>query len=509
MAHVFQFAERDPSMTAEQAKQQLDELRHGLLLSQYERLQKADQTLLIVVAGMDGVGKGSAINTLNTWLDPRHVHTLAFGELTEEQAMRPAMWRYWNALPAKGQTGLVFGSWYAALMHELERKKPDPAKVDLYTHLINRFEAHLAYQGVQVLKLWFHLSAQAQSTRCAALLANPDTAWRVSDADLKVHKKFKRLRKAGLETIALSHRQHAPWVVIPSADEHLRDVSVARAVLQAMRQPILPSQVVEPQPFPVSLRQPPSSLLKPPHFAKATDYDAELLHWQGRLSRAVRSKAFRNRSMALVFEGQDAAGKGGTIRRLTAALDVRNYDIHPISAPDSVERTRPYLWRFWRKLPRYGEIAIFDRSWYGRVLVERVERLTTPAHWRRAYDEINGFEAQLAANGTVVLKFWLSVSKEEQLKRFQERENSPFKAYKITDDDWRNRAKWTAYRRAAQDMFAQTDTETAPWHIVPSDDKKTARLHVLKTVVQALEALDKTTLELVEPALQQQVNDQV
>lgn len=509
MGHVFQFAERDPSMPADEAKKQIEQLRPALQISQYERLQKADQTLLIVVAGMDGVGKGSAINTLNTWLDPRYVHTLAFGELTEEEVMRPAMWRYWNALPAKGQTGLVFGSWYAPLMQELSNKKPDADKVELYTRLINRFEAQLAYQGVQVIKLWFHLSAQAQSDRCASLLANPDTAWRVSKADLKVHKKFNRLRKAGLETIGLSHRRHAPWVVIPSADPYLRDVSVARAVLQAMCKPIVPRQVVEPQPFPVGLRQPSASLAEPPPVPAVQDYESELLHWQGRLSRVVRGKAFRKRSVALVFEGQDAAGKGGTIRRLTAALDVRNYDIHPISAPDDVEMARPYLWRFWRKLPRHGDLAIFDRSWYGRVLVERVEKLITPVTWRRAYDEINGFEAQLNANGTVVMKFWLAVSKEEQLKRFQERENSPFKAYKITPDDWRNRAKWTVYRKAAQDMFAHTDTETAPWHIVPSDDKKAARLQVLKIVVETLENLDKTSLDLVEPAVQDQVSDQV
>ncbi len=509
MGHVFQFAERDPAMSADEAKKQIGALRPALLLSQYERLRKAEQTLLIVVAGMDGVGKGSAINTLNTWLDPRHVHSLAFGEPTEEEAMRPAMWRYWNALPARGQTGLVFGSWYAALMRELARKKPDPEKVDLYTRLINRFEAQLAYQGVQLLKLWFHLSAQAQADRCSALLADPDTAWRVSKADLKVHKKFNRLRKAGVETIGLSHRRHAPWVVIPSADPHLRDVSVAKAVLQAMRQPVLPRQVVEPQPFPVSLRQPCASLLDPPPVQQVQDYESQLLHWQGRLSRAVRGKAFRKRSMALVFEGQDAAGKGGTIRRVTAALDVRNYDIHPISAPNAVEAARPYLWRFWRKLPRRGDIAIFDRSWYGRVLVERVDKLVSPAAWRRAYDEINGFEAQLNANGTLVLKFWLAVSRDEQLKRFQERENSPFKTYKITEDDWRNRGKWNAYRTAAQDMFAHTDTETAPWHIIPSDDKKAARIEVLRIVVQALETLDKTTLDLVEPALKEQASDQV
>lgn len=509
MGHVLQFAERDPSLNDELAKQQIDTLREALLSKQYERLQKADQTLLIVVAGMDGVGKGTAINTLNTWLDPRHVHTLAFGKLSEEEAMRPLMWRYWNSLPARGQTGLVFGSWYAPLMKELGRKEPDPAKIALYTHLINRFEAQLAYQGVQVLKLWFHLSAQAQLDRCATLMSDPNTAWRVSKADLKVHKQFNRLRNAATRTINLTHRNYAPWVVIPSADQNLRDVSLAKVVLQAMDKPIVPRQVKEPHAFPFRLNVPTASLLSPPPEEPVQDYDAELLHWQGRLSCAVRSKAFRKHSLVLVFEGRDAAGKGGTIRRLTEALDVRTYDIHPISAPNAVELARPYLWRFWRKLPRLGEISIFDRSWYGRVLVERVEKLISRAAWQRSYEEINEFEAQLLANGTAVIKFWLDIDKDEQLKRFKAREETPFKAYKITEDDWRNREKWTAYQRAAEEMFAQTDTHMAPWHIVPSKDKKAARIQVLRIVVETLESLDEHMISLNEPALSDQFSEQV
>ncbi|MYN13346.1 hypothetical protein GSY71_09355 [Pusillimonas sp. TS35] len=222
---------------------------------------------------------------------------------------------------------------------------------------------------------------------------------------------------------------------------------------------------------------------------KNNDYDKRLAALQASIARATRRKAFAHHSMVLVFEGQDAAGKGGTIRRVTAALDVRDYDVHPISAPTDEERARPYLWRFWRHLPAVGKAAIFDRSWYGRVLVERVEKLATVHAIDRAYDEINDFELQLAESGALVLKFWLDVSKDVQLQRFHEREKSPFKSFKITPDDWRNRAKWNAYQNARRDMLVRTCTEHAPWHVIQSDDKKAARLQVLAVIAEALQGL--------------------
>ncbi len=501
---MFQYAESDPTLSHDDAKAQEQDLRVALLQEQYRRLQAADQTLLIVLAGIDGAGKGSTINLLNTWLDPRHIHTLAFGELTHQEAMRPAMWRYWRDLPRKGQTGVVFGSWYGSLLAETARKHPDPAKVAMYARVINRFEAMLAAEGVQVLKLWFHLSRKAQKERADHMLKDPETAWRVSHADLKVRKKFDRLRSAGELAISQTHRSHAPWVVVPSADEDMRTLSAAQAILSALKRgPARRIQADEPLPatlLPLSARPP-----KIPPLKKST-YEDELQHWQSRLAHAVRSKHFTHRSLVLAFEGLDAAGKGGSIRRVTAALDVRNFDIHPISAPLPYEFARPYLWRFWRELPAHGKIAIFDRSWYGRVLVERVEKLIPPKTVARAYDEINDFELQLAANGTLLLKFWLDVSKDEQLRRFREREESPFKSFKITPDDWRNRARWKAYQGARFDMLTRTSTEHAPWHIVQSDDKLAARVHIVKTIALALEDMHKRKSRFQEPDADLQVN---
>lgn len=483
---MFSVAEADPALSKEQFKQQEIPLRTALVKAQYARLQKADRALLIVVAGIDGAGKGATINLLNEWMDPRHIQTLAYGPPEPAELRRPPMWRYWSALPAKGRTAIVFGSWYAPLLREAFRKKPDPEKIESLSAAIRRFEKMLAADGVQVLKLWYHLSAHAQKARTKRLLATPETAWQVRPEDLLVRKKYGRLCDAGRITIARTEAGHAPWVVIPSADDGMRAVATARAVLQALHGRGTPHAGEATLP---RLRIP-DRLGKVDYQAKTEkdEYEEQLSLLQGRLALAVRSDAFRERSLVLAFEGQDAAGKGGAIRRVTAALDARQFDITPVAAPTPDESARPYLWRFWRRIPRLGRIGIFDRSWYGRVLVERVDKLARPADWNRAYGEINDFEAQLAAHGAIVLKFWLAISRDVQLQRFREREQSPFKTFKITPDDWRNRRKWGDYAVAANEMLARTDTAAAPWHVISANDKRHARLQVLACIVSAIEA---------------------
>lgn len=485
---MFAEAEADPSLSKDEFKPLEARLRVALLNAQYQRLQKAEKTLLVVVAGIDGAGKGATVNLLNEWMDPRHIRTLAYGPAEGEELDRPPFWRYWKDLPPKGSTGIVFGSWYAPLLIESARKKPNQESIEAQSAAIRRFEAMLAAEGVQIVKLWFHLSAKAQKDRAQRLLASPETSWQVSPVDLKVYKKYDRIRAGG--QIVLNHTDsgHAPWIVIPSADENLRSARTAEAVLAAMRQRGVPRI---PQSFLAHSR--PARIVdrlgELDYDAKIDkgDYESELGLLQGRLARAARSKKFQERSLVLVFEGQDAAGKGGAIRRVTHALDARQFDITPVAAPNSYELSRPYLWRFWRQLPRHGRIAIFDRSWYGRVLVERVEKLTAPANWRRAYAEINDFENQLAASGAIVLKFWLAVTADVQLERFKEREKSPFKNFKITPDDWRNRDKWKEYAAAANEMLTRTDIAHAPWHLVSANDKRYARLQVLRHIVEAME----------------------
>ncbi|WZB62460.1 polyphosphate:AMP phosphotransferase [Achromobacter xylosoxidans] len=485
---MFAEAEADPSLSKEAFKPIEARLRVALLNAQYQRLQKAEKSLLVVVAGIDGAGKGATVNLLNEWMDPRHIKTLAYGPPEGEELERPWLWRYWKDLPAKGSTGIVFGSWYAQLLRETSRKRPNQDTIEALSAAIRRFEAMLAAEGVQIVKLWFHLSAQAQKARAERLLSSPETSWQVSPADLKVHKKYDRLRNGGQIVINHTDSGHAPWVVIPSADEQLRAARTAEAVLAAMRQRsvprIPPSFVAHSGPARIIDRL---GQLDYEARIDREDYESELGLLQGRLARAARSKKFQDRSLVLVFEGQDAAGKGGAIRRVTHALDARQFDITPVAAPNSYELSRPYLWRFWRQLPRRGRIAIFDRSWYCRVLVERVEKLARPADWRRAYAEINDFEEQLSGSGALVLKFWLAVTPDVQLERFKEREKSPFKNFKITPDDWRNRDKWKEYAAATNEMLTRTDVAHAPWHLISANDKRYARLQVLRHIVEALE----------------------
>jgi polyphosphate:AMP phosphotransferase len=514
---MFSYAESDPAIDEAHAKALEKRLRTDLLKAQYQRLHQEKRALLVVIAGLDGAGKGASVSLLNEWMDARHIRTLAFSDPTPDEQTYPYFWRYWQELPPKGNVGIVFGSWYHDLLNEAARKKPDTQRIKAQAEAIRHFENTLAQNGVQILKLWYHLSPQAQKARVDQLLSDPDTAWQVAPEDIKVRRKFQRLRDAGALAISLTDKEHAPWHVVPAADRRLRSARTGELVLAALREPLrrrrpaaasadastndraaaatasanggkakarLPVDLAHPVPSPAIMR-----LDQLDYQARLADedYDTLLEEWQGRLARAVRHRRFSKVPLVLLFEGQDAAGKGGTIRRVTHAIDARQFRAIPISAPTPEELARPYLWRFWRNLPWPGRVVIFDRSWYGRVLVERVEKLTPPSDWQRAYTEINQFEAQLRDSGALLLKFWLAITRDEQLERFRERESSPFKAFKITPEDWRNRRKWNAYTAAANEMFQQTSTRDHPWHIISSNDKKHARITVLQRIVPAIE----------------------
>ena len=483
---MFAEAEADPSLSKEAFKPIEARLRVALLNAQYQRLQKAEKSLLVVVAGIDGAGKGATVNLLNEWMDPRHIKTLAYGPPEGEELERPWLWRYWKDLPAKGSTGIVFGSWYAQLLRETSRKRPNQDTIEALSAAIRRFEAMLTAEGVQIVKLWFHLSADAQR-RAPSASEQP--------RDLVASRPR---RPEGLQEVQPSaqrrpdrHQSHRLRPRALGGDPQRRRADARRAHRRGRAGRHAPAQRAA---HPARLRgafgacahRRPArpARLRGPHRPRGLRVRTRPA--AGPAGRAARSKKFQDRSLVLVFEGQDAAGKGGAIRRVTHALDARQFDITPVAAPNSYELSRPYLWRFWRQLPRRGRIAIFDRSWYGRVLVERVEKLAAP-DWRRAYAEINDFEEQLSGSGALVLKFWLAVTPDVQLERFKEREKSPFKNFKITPDDWRNRDKWKEYAAATNEMLTRTDVAHAPWHLVSANDKRYARLQVLRHIVEALE----------------------
>ncbi|MGZ8256951.1 MAG: polyphosphate:AMP phosphotransferase, partial [Gallionella sp.] len=410
-----------------------------------------------------------------------------------EERQHPPMWRYWRALPPKGKIGVFFGSWYTAPIVERSRGKTRNSQLNQSIHAINHFETMLSLEGALIIKLWFHLSKEAQQQRLKSLEKNPKTHWRVTAQDWKNYQRYDKFRKVSEHTLLATSNEHAPWRVIEGTDARYRSLTAGQIILTALQQRLSKNAK------PVAIAAAPLSLsldsldlfdkLDMTQRLSDKKFAAQLEKYQGKLNLLTRDARFAKLSVIAVFEGSDAAGKGGAIRRITGALDARHYHTVPIAAPSEEERAQPYLWRFWRHVPRVGRFAIFDRSWYGRVLVERVEKFCATADWMRAYNEINDFEEQLIENSAVVIKFWLTVTPDEQLRRFQEREKIGFKRYKITADDWRNRERWEDYQTAVCDMVDRTSTEIAPWTIVEANDKNFARIKILKTLCSRIEAV--------------------
>lgn len=470
-------------------------LRVDLLDAQFDLAQKANFPVIILVGGVDGAGKGETVNLLNEWMDPRFIVAHAMGAPSDEEAEHPQMWRYWRALPPKGKIGVFFGSWYTTPIVQRVLGKSKASQLTQSIDQINRFEKMLTDEGALILKFWFHLSKDAQKKRLKSLEKDPKTRWRVTDTDWERFKLYDKFRKVSEHALRETSTAEAPWIVVEGSDARYRGLTVGKIVLEALRKRLdhnarpAPAQFA---PLQASIDQLDvfDKLDMSQKIAKKT-FDSELEKYQGRLNLLTRDPRFRKLSVIALFEGSDAGGKGGAIRRITSALDARHYRIIPIAAPTEEERAQPYMWRFWRHVPGKGGVTIFDRSWYGRVLVERVEKFCSEKDWMRAYGEINDFEEQLVDNNTVLVKFWLAITKAEQLKRFKEREKIGFKRFKITAEDWRNREKWDDYERAVCDMVDRTSTEIAPWTLVEANDKNFARIKILKTLCQQIEAAMK------------------
>ncbi len=468
-------------------------LRELLLEAQMDMLRLAKFPVILLVGGVDGAGRGETVNSLNQWMDPRHIQTHGMGDPSDEERERPSMWRFWRVLPPKGKTGIFLGSWYTAPILEHVFSQDPHADITQALNRIVRLEKMLTDEGALLLKFWFHLSREKQRIRLKALEKNPHTRWRVSERDWMHFKHYNQFRAVSEQTIRQTSTAEAPWIIVEGADARYRNLTVGKVLLEAIRKRLaaanntVPPEVHAPPLLPAIDNL---HILKTLDLSQAlskTQYDEALEHYQGKLNLLTRHPYFRQLSTMAVFEGNDAAGKGGSIRRVTGALEARMYQITPIAAPTDEEYAQPYLWRFWRRVPRRGILTIFDRSWYGRVLVERVEGFCPTADWMRAYGEINDFEQQLVENNTVVVKFWLSISKDEQLRRFKEREDTPFKRFKITDEDWRNREKWSEYENAVCDMVERTSTDLSPWTLVEANNKYFARIKILKTLCRAIE----------------------
>ena len=477
-------------------------LRADLLDAQYDLKELSAFPVIVLINGLDGAGKGETVNLLNEWMDPRHIETHAFAEPNDEERQRPSMWRFWRALPPKGKIGILFGNWYTDTIVRRATNKGKKADFGRRINDILHFERMLADEGALLIKYWFHLSEKGQEKRLKKLASNPRTAWRVTSHDWKLFKRYKPFVNAAEQALRETGSAHAPWTIIDGSDENHRALAVGEHLLAVLKARIKQHKTLQKSPTKPAIKPATGKAAKlstgdgrnvlntldMSQTLSDKKYGRELEKWQGQLNLLSRHPKFRERSAVLVFEGMDAAGKGGAIRRVTAALDARQYHSIPVAAPTEDERAQPYLWRFWRQIPGHNQLAIFDRSWYGRVLVERVEGFCSVADWQRAYGEINDFERQLVDNGAIVSKFWLSVSTDEQLRRFKEREETRFKRFKITPEDWRNRDKWPLYEAAVCEMVERTSTDIAPWQLIAADDKQYARIAILRSLCEQIES---------------------
>lgn len=477
-----------PRISKADFERSLPALRDELLDLQLKLHTSKACAVAVIIAGTPAAGRSETVNELLEWLDPKHIGVHALGVPTKEDRRFPPLWRYWQKLPARGRITFFFAGWYGEYVGGVIKDKRTKDHDKRSVERILQLEQMLVRDGVRVVKIYLHTDHETQQRRLKQLRANKLTSWRVTKEDRWQAKHFDRVNRVVRSCLKATDHEIAPWHRVDGTDEEYRLLTVGKILRDEIRaglQPRPPERIAWPREKPSKAAT--LTVLQPQRPVDDDEYDRQLETLQGRLARLVRKSRFRKQGLVLAFEGMDAAGKGGAIRRITHALDARQYQVVPVSAPTPEELLYPYLWRFWRHVPPLGSITIFDRSWYGRVLVERVRDLTPEADWRRAYAEIVEFERQLTEHGLFVAKFWLAVSKDEQLRRFKARDEDPLKRFKVDREDWANRRYYDAYQAAAAEMVRRTDTDCAKWTIVPADDKKHARLTVLRAVCETLE----------------------
>jgi len=471
-------------------KAAVPDLRVGLINAQYD-LRDADFPLIIWIAGDDRLGANALVNRLNEWMDSRYADTHVFGDPTGEEAQRPRLWRLWRALPPKGRSAFFVGGLMWAANQRAAGEIDEPQFSVWLRHIAN-LQSALVADGALILKFFLHTPPEAQRKKLKQAEKDPQAGWLVDQRDWAALDTMGPVLPIAERILRETSAPGAPWTIVEATDARYRDLTVARTISAALTarlvegsKPVSPSTAESV----FGSFDSESNVLSGVDLSKALDkptYRAQLATEQAKLRRLSIEARSRGISTVLGFEGWDAAGKGGVIRRVTGALEAGDYRVIPVAAPNEEERKYHYLWRFWRDLPSAGKFVIFDRTWYGRVLVERLEGFATPAEWQRGYDEINDFESQLVEYGYYVAKFWLHLSPEEQLARFKAREETPYKKHKITEEDYRNREKWDEYVKAVDQKVLRTTSEGAKWHVIPANNKQYARVATLKAIRKGL-----------------------
>ena len=469
-------------------QERLEEARKKLFAQQMQ-LKEHKLPVLVLFEGWGAAGKGSAIGKIIKNIDPRFFKVATMSAPTEEELRRPFLYRYFIQIPEAGKFTFLDGGW----MDEITKEELDGTLSEKeYAQRIDsvkRFERQLTDNGYLVLKFFFHISEKEQKKRIEALLSDKDTEWRVSEYDRWQNKHYDKCLKVFDRYLNDTNASTAPWYLIDAQSRKWAQLQVLETLVQGIEVALQNSSLAVPllqNTYPL-VKMPKISEIPLDKFVEEKEYEEELDRLQKKLGE-LHNRLYRKRvPLIIAYEGWDAAGKGGNIKRITGALDPRGFEVHPIASPEPREKARHYLWRFWTRLPKDGHVAIFDRTWYGRVMVERLEGFCSTNDWQRAYNEINEFEKELVDWGAVVIKFWVQIDKDTQLARFKERENTPEKRWKITDEDWRNREKWDEYEKAIDEMMQKTSTTYAPWHVLESVDKKYARLKALRIVIGELE----------------------
>ena len=452
-------------------------------------IRDAKLPVLVVLEGWGAAGKGSVLGRVIKNLDPRFFKTFPMSKATEEEKRRPFLYRYFAKIPEAGKFVFFDGSWMDEVTGLYLKEKIDKKEYAKKLESIKRFERQLHDNGYLVAKFFFHIGKDEQKKRIEALEENDNTKWRVSKWDKWQNKHYKECQKTFDEYLDATNQFVAPWYFIDSENRKWAELQMTELLVQNIDIALQNAGSVVPvlqNTFPL-VKMPLLSEIPLDKTVSDEEYKAELDSLQKRLSELHNELYHKKIPVIIAYEGWDAAGKGGNIKRLAAALDPRGYEVHPIASPEPHEKSRHFLWRFWTRLPKDGHIAIFDRTWYGRVMVERLEGFCSENDWQRAYTEINEFEKELDDWGAVIVKFWVQIDKDTQLARFTDRQNTPEKQWKITDEDWRNREKWDLYETAVNEMLQKTSTQFAPWHVLESNDKHYARLKALRTVIDAIE----------------------
>jgi polyphosphate:AMP phosphotransferase len=498
---MFEAAEVGRRLSKSDYKAQVPRLRSELLDAQ-QQLRKAPFPVIVLFAGVDTAGKGETVNLLNEWMDPRWIVTRGYTDPSSDERERPRLWRYWRDLPPRGRIALFLSAWYSSPIRDRVARRISPAEFDALLDQVSGFERTLADDGAVILKFWMHLSKAAQKKRLASFEKDPLQRWRVTKEQWRHWRMFDRFVAAADRAIRHTSTDQAPWHIVEGEDEHYRTIVVGAELRDAIRRGLERAHESR-KPLRATTKtrrgRPASAIERVARQFNVLDnldlsrqlsdkrFKTRLAEEQSRLNLLQRRARQQGISTVVVFEGWDASGKGGAIRRVTAALDARDYDVIPVAVPTQEERAHHYLWRFWNHLSRAGRMTIFDRGWYGRVLVERVEGFANESEYTRAYNEINRFEEQLVVHGILVVKFWLHISKDEQLRRFRDRSRTSYKKWKIGGEDWRNRSRWADYTIAVNDMVARTSTRIAPWTLIEGNDKNFARVKVLTTLAHRLE----------------------